>query len=67
MLWVIPLLKAIDNCVIENSLKAGIYIQGGKNAIITGNNITNSGMIPGGASTATQNDGIYITSNDDCL
>ena len=35
--------------------------------LITGNNISNSGMIPGGALTATQNDGIYITANDDCL
>lgn len=56
-----------DNNVIHNSNKAGIYCAGGNNATITNNNISNSGIIPGGTNTATQNNGIFITQNDNCL
>jgi len=56
-----------NNNLINNSNRAGIFCAGGKNATFTNNLIRNSGIIPGAAITATQNNGIYITQNDYCL
>ena len=56
-----------DNNIISNSNRAGIYCAGGNNAIITNNQISNSGMILGGTNSATQNNGVYVTQNDNCL
>ncbi len=55
-----------DNNIINHSNRAGIYCAGGNNATITNNQISNSGLILGGTNSATQNNGIYITQNDNC-
>lgn len=56
-----------DNNIINNSLRAGIYCDGGHHATITNNEIRNSGLIPGGAFNSTENNGIYLSYKSDCL
>lgn len=57
----------IDNNIIKNCHKAGIYLNTTTSATITNNKIESCGMIPGGCYRATQADGIYIYNSPSTL